>query len=185
MDWEKKITFVVINIKNNEQMKISSILKWILVTVTFIVGAYGVWTTLGRTIIKTSIGWLLVVVIGGLSALLAYWSHRNEPETKDTGRDICGDFAIYAIILCGLFFSVNYYFPVSTLKRKAVIQNIYKEAGKRKSYRTHYVLKFEDNGQREDIYGGLSKYKLQKGDTVTTVYQHGFLGLDIVTDLQY
>lgn len=166
-------------------MKVSSIIKWIITAISFIAGAYGVWTTLGRTVIKTSTGWFWIAVITVFSVLLTYLSNRKKQDTEETGDEMCGDFAVYAIILSGLLFSINYYIPISIQKRKAVIINIYKESGRRKSHVTHYILKFDDNGQEEDIYGGLSRYQYQKGDTIITTYQHGCLGLDVVTDIQH
>ena len=156
-------------------------MKKLLSTISFIVGAYLCWNTLGRTIIDTALGCLLVVVIGGSSALLAYWCHRKEPNTEETGDHMFGDFAANAIIIGAILFSTNYYLPMKTENRKAVIQDI-SIKGKRKV--KHYILQFEDNGQKENIYGGLSKYKYHKGDTITTTYQHGLLGMDVVAEIQ-
>ena len=77
-----------------------------------------------------------------------------------------------------IIFTTNFYFPISTQQRQAVIQDLYVSGGKMST--TQCVLRFTDNGQKVNVGGGFNKEDYHVGDTVTVTYQHGCLGMDVV-----
>ena len=157
-------------------------LSWIIAVASFLIGARIADQSLGRTIISTAAGWVFVVIIGALSALTTFLKNRKKPGTEETGENIIGDFAIAAMIYIDILFGSNYYFPLSIDIRKAMIIRIYISGGRYSS--THYVLLYTDNDQMVDIYGGLAGLNHKEGDDVSTIYQHGWLGLDVVSEVK-
>ena len=85
---------------------------------------------------------------------------------------------ILAVVLGAIIFTTNFYIPISTQQRQAVIQDLYGSGGKMRT--TQCVLRFTDNGQRVNVGGGFNKEDYHVGDTVTVTYQHGCLGMDVV-----
>ncbi len=86
------------------------------------------------------------------------------------------------VALCFIILTVNFYFPISTIQRKAVVKEVYESAGSRMRT-TKCVLHFIDNSQEVNVGGGINKEECQVGDTVTVTYQRGCLGMDVVRDI--
>ena len=100
----------------------------------------------------------------------------EEPIISD---DESGNFSISTLISkTNSLLVLNFFFPISTQQRQAVIQDLYVSGGKMST--TQCVLRFTDNGQKVNVGGGFNKEDYHVGDTVTVTYQHGCLGMDVV-----
>lgn len=104
-----------------------------------------------------------------------YWGLITAMRTvDDSSMHTC----TLAVVLGAIIFTTNFYFPISTQQRQAVIQDLYGSGGKMRT--TRCVLRFTDNGQKVNVSGGFNKEDYHVGDTVTVTYQHGCLGMDVV-----
>ncbi|HBF04698.1 MAG TPA: hypothetical protein DDW28_00775 [Prevotella sp.] len=158
--------------KSKDESCITSLFKTALFIGIFLWGMI----CMSRTVNYKS--WAVLIIIGVSFLLVKLF--KND--------DYVGEHTMYCSALLGAaVFASNFYFPTSIQQREAVIQRIYidKNVGRHSvSKLTHYVLYFTDNGQKNDIYGGLAKYKYHEGDTVSVTYQHGWIGWDVVADIK-
>lgn len=121
-----------------------------------------------RTVVDNS--WWL---IGGI-AVVSYLLVKLFKDDDYVSMHTC----TLAVVLGTIIFTTNFYFPISTQQRQAVIQDLYVSGGKMST--TQCVLRFTDNGQKVNVGGGFNKEDYHVGDTVTVTYQHGCLGMDVV-----
>lgn len=128
---------------------------------------WGVKTAM-RTVVDNS--WWL---IGGI-AVVSYLLVKLFKDDDYVSMHTC----TLAVVLGTIIFTTNFYFPISTQQRQAVIQDLYVSGGKMST--TQCVLRFTDNGQKVNVGGGFNKEDYHVGDTVTVTYQHGCLGMDVV-----
>ena len=150
--------------KNDDDSCLGQFVKTILLLACI---CWGVKTAM-RTVVDNK--WWL---IGGI-AVVSYLLVKLFKDDDYVSMHTC----TLAIVLGAIIFTTNFYIPISTQQRQAVIQDLYGSGGKMRT--TQCVLRFTDNGQKVNVSGGFNKEDYHVGDTVTVTNQHGCLGMDVV-----
>ena len=136
--------------KNDDDSCLGQFVKTILLLACI---CWGVKTAM-RTVVDNS--WWL---IGGI-AVVSYLLVKLFKDDDYVSMHTC----TLAVVLGTIIFTTNFYFPISTQQRQAVIQDLYVSGGKMST--TQCVLRFTDNGQKVNVGGGFNKEDNHVGDTV-------------------
>lgn len=128
--------------KNDDDSCLGQFVKTILLLACI---CWGVKTAM-RTVVDNS--WWL---IGGI-AVVSYLLVKLFKDDDYVSMHTC----TLAVVLGTIIFTTNFYFPISTQQRQAVIQDLYVSGGKMRT--TQCVLRFTDNGQK-----GKCRWRIQQG----------------------